>query len=133
VISGDTGKRFQFYGRRKGKSLRRHHSALMEQLLPRLQVDLADPLSGMGERRWLEIGFGGGEHLAAQAARHPETLMIGCEPFLNGVASALRHIEEGGLKNVRLHADDAVDHVRGRGDVVNVARIHVALQNRGIH
>jgi tRNA (guanine-N7-)-methyltransferase len=56
---------------------------------------------------WLEIGFGGGEHLAAQAARHPNALMIGCEPFLNGVASALRHIEEGGLKNVRLHADDA--------------------------
>jgi tRNA (guanine-N7-)-methyltransferase len=58
---------------------------------------------------WLEIGFGGGEHLAAQAARHPDTLLIGCEPFLNGVASALRHIEEGGLKNVRLHADDARD------------------------
>ena len=56
---------------------------------------------------WLEIGFGGGEHLAAQAARHPEAVMIGCEPFLNGVASALRHVEEGGLENVRLHADDA--------------------------
>ena len=56
---------------------------------------------------WLEIGFGGGEHLAAQAARHPEAVMIGCEPFLNGVASALRHVEEGGLQNVRLHADDA--------------------------
>ncbi len=56
---------------------------------------------------WLEVGFGGGEHLVEQAARHPDTLMIGCEPFLNGVASALRHIDERGLKNVRLHADDA--------------------------
>jgi tRNA (guanine-N7-)-methyltransferase len=56
---------------------------------------------------WLEIGFGGGEHLAAQAAAHPTALMIGCEPFINGVASALRHIDEGGLRNVRLHDDDA--------------------------
>ena len=58
---------------------------------------------------WLEIGFGGGEHLAEQAGRHPDTLMIGCEPFLNGVASALRHIDERGLTNVRIHADDARD------------------------
>jgi len=50
-------KRFQFYGRRKGKTLRRHHSELMHQLLPQLRVTLDDPLSGMGERRWLEIGF----------------------------------------------------------------------------
>ncbi|MBF0666023.1 MAG: tRNA (guanosine(46)-N7)-methyltransferase TrmB, partial [Brevundimonas sp.] len=56
---------------------------------------------------WLEIGFGGGEHLAEQASRHPDTLMIGCEPFLNGVGSALRHIDERGLRNVRIHADDA--------------------------
>ena len=55
------------------------------------------------------FGFGGGEHLAEQAARHPDALMIGCEPFLNGVGSALRHIDERGLKNVRLHADDARD------------------------
>ena len=65
---------------------------------------------------WLEIGFGGGEHLAAQAARHPDILMIGCEPFLNGVASALRHIDEGGLKNVRLHADDARDVIAALPD-----------------
>jgi tRNA (guanine-N7-)-methyltransferase len=69
VIS--TERRFQFYGRRKGKSLRRHHSELMDVLLPHLRVDLADPLHGMGERRWLEIGFGGGEHLAHQAGLHP--------------------------------------------------------------
>ena len=60
---------------------------------------------------WLEIGFGGGEHMAAQAATRPDALVIGCEPFLNGVASALRHVEEGGLKNVRIHADDARDLV----------------------
>ena len=69
MITAD--KRFQFYGRRKGKSLRRHHSELMEQLLPHLRVALDDPLSGMGERRWLEIGFGAGEHLEGGGERRP--------------------------------------------------------------
>jgi tRNA (guanine-N7-)-methyltransferase len=58
---------------------------------------------------WLEIGFGGGEHLAAQAARRPDVLFIGAEPFQNGVASALRHIDEAGLTNVRVHDGDARD------------------------
>jgi tRNA (guanine-N7-)-methyltransferase len=57
----------------------------------------------------LEIGFGGGEHLAAQAAAHPEQRFIGVEPFLNGVASCLRHIEESGVTNIRLHHGDARD------------------------
>ncbi|RXM16212.1 hypothetical protein EO238_28410, partial [Citrobacter sp. AAK_AS5] len=56
--------KFQFYGRRKGKPLRRRHSELMDVLLPQVAVDLADPLAGTGPQRWLEIGFGGGEHLA---------------------------------------------------------------------
>lgn len=56
---------------------------------------------------WMEIGFGGGEHLAAQAARHPEIGFIGCEPFLNGVAQLLAHVETGGLTNIRIHPDDA--------------------------
>jgi tRNA (guanine-N7-)-methyltransferase len=57
----------------------------------------------------LEIGFGGGEHLAAQAAAHPEQRFIGVEPFLNGVASCLRHIEESGVTNICLHHGDARD------------------------
>jgi tRNA (guanine-N7-)-methyltransferase len=56
---------------------------------------------------WLEIGFGGGEHLAAQAARRPDVLFLAAEPFLNGVASALRHIDEQALTNVRLRHGDA--------------------------
>ena len=56
---------------------------------------------------WLEIGFGGGEHMAAQAALRPEVLVLGAEPFLNGVASALRHIDEARLDNVRLREGDA--------------------------
>ena len=102
------------FGRIKSRPIKPRQAALFDTLMPQVQVpdpsagpiDLEALMTGAKET-WLEIGFGGGEHLAAQAARHPDTLMIGCEPFLNGVASALRHIEEGGLKNVRLHADDA--------------------------
>lgn len=98
---------YQFYGRRKGKPLRRHHLELMEQLLPKIAVDLADPLKGTGPRRWLEIGFGGGEHMAHQAALHPDVTMIGAEAFRNGVAKALAHMEAGALKNLRIHHGDA--------------------------
>ena len=68
-----------------------------------------DPLLLRGGGVVLEIGFGGGEHLTAQAAAHPELRFIGVEPFLNGVASCLRHIEESGVQNVRLHQGDARD------------------------
>jgi tRNA (guanine-N7-)-methyltransferase len=98
---------FQFYGRRKGKPLRRHHSGLMEDLLPRISVDLAQPLANTSRECWLEIGFGGGEHLAHQAALHPDVTLIGAEAFLNGVAKALAHIEEQALQNVHLHYGDA--------------------------
>jgi tRNA (guanine-N7-)-methyltransferase len=57
----------------------------------------------------MEVGFGGGEHMAAQAAAHPDVVILGAEPFLNGVASALRHIDEMGLRNVRIHDGDARD------------------------
>jgi len=58
---------------------------------------------------WFEIGFGSGEHLAAQAAANPGVGLIGCEPFLNGVVGALGHIREHDLTNVRLHMGDALD------------------------
>ena len=104
------------FGRIKSRALKPRQAALFDTLLP--SVALPDPKAGPidpaalmpgAKEVWLEIGFGGGEHLAEQASRHPEALMIGCEPFLNGVGSALRHIDERGLKNVRLHADDARD------------------------
>jgi tRNA (guanine-N7-)-methyltransferase len=103
----DPNKKFQFYGRRKGKSLRRHHSELMHDLLPQLRADPGEPLRGMGERRWLEIGFGGGEHLAHQASLHPDVSFIGAEPFVNGVAKLLALIEEQGLGNIRIYDHDA--------------------------
>jgi len=103
----DAGKRFQFYGRRKGHVLRRHHLQLVDDLLPKLRVDVADPLKGMDAPRRLEIGFGGGEHLAHQASLHPEVSFIGAEPFVNGVAKLLALIEEKALTNVRIHDGDA--------------------------
>ena len=102
-----TEKRFQFYGRRKGKSLRRHHSELMDQLLPHLRVALDDPLAPAHDPRWLEIGFGGGEHLAHQAALHQEISFIGAEPFINGVAKLLALVEANNLANLRIHDGDA--------------------------
>jgi tRNA (guanine-N7-)-methyltransferase len=98
---------YQIYGRRKGKPLRRHHLALMETLLPQVSVSLADPLAATTTHRWLEIGFGGGEHLAHQAALHPEVSMFGAEPFLNGVAKLLAEIDSRKLANVRIHYGDA--------------------------
>ena len=102
------------YGRIKSRVIKPLQAALFDTLLPGIAVpDPAagpiDPKALMPEATevWLEIGFGGGEHLAAQAAANPQALMIGCEPFLNGVASLLRHIDDGELKNVRIHTDDA--------------------------
>jgi tRNA (guanine-N7-)-methyltransferase len=101
------------FGRLKSRTIKPRQAALMDTLLPQLRVPAApfDPralVPGSAEA-WLEIGFGGGEHLAAQAARRPDVGLIGAEPFQNGVASALRHIDEAGLTNVRLHDGDARD------------------------
>ncbi|WP_332769847.1 tRNA (guanosine(46)-N7)-methyltransferase TrmB [Phenylobacterium sp.] len=99
------------YGRIKSRPIKPRQAALVETLLPQIRAPQApfDPRELMPEARevWLEVGFGGGEHMAAQAGRAPEVLIIGCEPFLNGVASAVRHVSEQGLKNVRIQDGDA--------------------------
>lgn len=100
------------FGRIKARTLKPRQQGLIETLLPHLALDVAegiDPrlLFPQVERVVLEIGFGGGEHLAAQAGGHPDWGFIGVEPFLNGMGSCLRHIEEGNLSNVRLHLGDA--------------------------
>jgi tRNA (guanine-N7-)-methyltransferase len=82
----------------------------METLLPAIRCPQApfDPkaLAPDAAETWLEIGFGGGEHMAAQAERRPDVLILGAEPFQNGVASALRHLDERALKNVRIEDGD---------------------------
>jgi tRNA (guanine-N7-)-methyltransferase len=105
-----------FFGRRKGHVLRPRQAALFESLLPRLALDLSRPapadlrtlFNAVDEVR-LESGFGGGEHLIAEAERHPRTGLIGIEPFVNGMAKALALIDERKLQNIRLHHGDATD------------------------
>ena len=108
-----------FFGRRKGHALRPRQAALFDTLLPRLALDLARPappdlralVHGVDDMR-LEIGFGGGEHLVAEAERHPSTGFIGSEPFVNGMAKALAFIEQRKLGNIRLHHGDASELIR---------------------
>ena len=105
----------RFHGRRLARPLTQRRKELIEHFLPRLRIAIPetggiDPRSLFVPPResvWLEIGFGGGEHLAWQAAHHLEIGFIGCEPFLNGLATLLSAIDEQGLTNVRLHPDDA--------------------------
>jgi tRNA (guanine-N7-)-methyltransferase len=105
-----------FFGRRKGHRLRSHQASLVETLLPRLQLDLSKPapadlrtLFPAAAAVQLEIGFGGGERLIAQAQANRAIGFIGCEPFVNGMAKALAAIEALGLRNIRLHHGDAAD------------------------
>ncbi len=99
------------YGRIKARPIKPRQAALLDSLAPRIAIPEGplDPraLKPDAAEIWLEIGFGGGEHMASQAARRPDILILGVEPFLNGVASALRHIDEAGLDNVRVRQGDA--------------------------
>jgi tRNA (guanine-N7-)-methyltransferase len=111
-------RRRTLHGRRRGKKLRAGQQSLLETLLPRLalalplepaKIDLAQAFGGSlpPDGVWLEIGFGAGEHLVWQAEQNPGVGLIGCEPYLNGVAKCLAHIERAGLTNIRLFTDDA--------------------------
>ena len=104
----------RLHGRRKGKKLRAHQAALLETLLPALTLDPSQPIAdaaslfaGEPDEIWLEIGFGGGEHLIAETEAHPDCGFIGCEPFENGLAKALALAEAKKLTNLRLYCGDA--------------------------
>ncbi len=114
-LAGDTSLQRRLYGRKRGRPLRPAQRGLVEELLPRLAIGL--PSAGYLDPRplfpkapgsvWLEIGYGSGEHLAAQAEAHPDTGFIGCEVFQNGTAKLLSEIERRRLANIRLFTDDA--------------------------
>ncbi|MGD1933989.1 MAG: tRNA (guanosine(46)-N7)-methyltransferase TrmB [Candidatus Phaeomarinobacter sp.] len=102
------------YGRAKGKALSPRQKKLFAEVLPRIAVPTDAPLDPYTlftdvTAVHLEIGFGGGEHLCARAAEHPDIGFIGCEPFLNGVAKTLAAVEEQQLLNIRIHHGDARD------------------------
>ena len=127
------------HGRQKARRLSKRQKFLLNELLPKLQLDLsqapdsqiknvpagggvaaqsgvepiaiepiaAKPQAVNPQAVWLEIGFGGGEHLAWQAAHNRNIHFIGCEPFINGVGKALMLIDDEKLENIKLHANDA--------------------------
>lgn len=111
-----------FYGRRSGKTMRASQRSYLsedlETLRPqgvtheenpdRLPLDLA-AIFGDDRPVWVEIGFGGGEHLVHMAAAYPEIGIIGCEPFINGVAMLLGKIRAAGVGNLAVHPGDARD------------------------
>src|SRR3954452_22430454 len=105
----------RLYGRRRGAQLRPVRLYLQERVVPRVAVALSEtglfaPASLFATRPesvWLEIGFGAGEHLAAQAEAHPDTGFIGCEVFENGVARLVSEIARRDLHNIRVFPDDA--------------------------
>ncbi|HXP03468.1 MAG TPA: tRNA (guanosine(46)-N7)-methyltransferase TrmB [Stellaceae bacterium] len=108
-------RRELFYGRRRGRPLRAGQRERQTTLLPRLSfelpkiggLDLAGLFSTPVREVWLEIGFGGGEHLAQQAEQNPDIGFIGCEVFENGIVKLLGEIDRRGLANIRLYPDDA--------------------------
>lgn len=124
-------REYRFYGRRKGKKLKPSREVLLDAFLPKVRlnvtggnVDPATCFSVPVKSVWLEIGFGGGEHLAEQSARHPDTGFIGAEVFVNGVSSLLTHLtgkersgdvdenvelKAGRVDNVRVHDNDVRD------------------------
>ena len=104
----------RLYGRSSGHKLRKGQAELIDKLLPQIEVPADGGITAasmFGEDRPLhfEIGFGSGEHLAYRADLLPDHGFIGCEPFLNGVATALGHIRDGGLANVRIWRGDALE------------------------
>lgn len=124
-------KELRFFGRRKGKAIKQSKQKLMDELLPRLrpvlpekgkQFDMNTFFGIQPDEIWLEVGFGGGEHVAELALLYPSVGFIGAEPFLNGVASLLAHLNgshekatthtnlaEGRVDNVRIWPDDVRD------------------------
>ena len=110
-----------FYGRLKGKSLKNSHKAYLAEDLEALSLGSVSwetnperkPLNLdllFGDKPvWLEIGFGGGEHLVNQAFNNPDVGIIGAEPYVNGVAMLLGKIRRTGVDNLSVHPGDVRD------------------------
>ncbi|MEL6291309.1 MAG: tRNA (guanosine(46)-N7)-methyltransferase TrmB [Pseudomonadota bacterium] len=113
------------FGRRRARKLSQRQQSLLDNLLPRisalgpngaLRKPLEQAVTGSARPTWLEIGFGGSEHLIWQARQNADVQFIGCEPFIDGVAKALTSIDEVRLTNVALHADDVWQVLRALPD-----------------
>lgn len=113
--------RRNFYGRLKGKTLKDSQKRYLSEDLAALSPGPVDwdvnperaelDLGALFEGRpvWLEVGFGGGEHLVHQAQGNPGVGIIGAEPYINGVAMLLGKIRRAGVTNLAIHPGDARD------------------------
>lgn len=120
-MSHQTRPHRNFYGRLKGKTLKRSQIGYLDEDLvalspglvgwdenpERTPIDVATLFDG--KPAWLEIGFGGGEHLVHQAKCNPQVGIIGAEPYINGVAMLLGKIRRAGVQNLAVHPGDARD------------------------
>jgi len=128
----DQTPRSKLFGRRKGHTLRKRQSSLLETQLARYSVDLSDsdtvePAALFDEPQddfWLEIGFGAAEHLLHQAQAYPHVGFFGCEVYLNGMAKAVVQIHDQNRSNIRLHHGDAVDLIE-RLPAASLGRIYL--------
>ena len=113
-------ERRNFYGRIRGKTLRQSQRSYLDEDLGRLSLEgvtaVDNPARGLvdlsrfgGKDLWLEVGFGGGEHMVHMAARYPEIGLIGCEPFVNGIAMLLGKIRVAEVENLAIHPGDVRD------------------------
>jgi len=129
-------ERRNFYGRVRGKTLRSSQKTYLAEDLAALSlpgVSRADnpdrrpaDLSRFGDRPlWVEIGFGGGEHLLHMAQRYPQVALIGCEPFVNGIAMLLGKVRAAAVENLAIHPGDARDLF----DVLPTGSVHKAFLN----
>lgn len=108
------------FGRRGGRPLSGRQKILMDEALPRLQVplvagDLLDPRQVFPDQDeiWLEIGFGGGEHVSGQARKSATVGILASEVFFEGIAKLLGQIEDQALQNVRVWPEDGRELVDG--------------------
>jgi len=104
--SARSDKLLPSFGRRRGRKFRAWKQQAWEALLPELQIT-PEEAAALRRPLWLEIGFGSGEHLAAQAAANSGVCILGCEPYVNGIGNLLMQLRESPLPNLRLFTDDA--------------------------
>jgi tRNA (guanine-N7-)-methyltransferase len=108
------GADLRSFGRRRGRKLSARQQHLLDEVLPRVDIPLGEPQVNLADlfaepvaEVWLEIGFGGGEHLVAQAEGNPSVGLIGCEVFEEGMVKVLSAIHAADLKNIRVCSEDA--------------------------
>lgn len=126
----------RFYGRRKGKPIKESRQKLLDGLLPKIQmvcpkegkIDLKKSFGINPQEVWLEVGFGGGEHVSEIALKYPSVGILGAEPFINGVASLLAHLNGSHMKEAQTIelAPERVDNVRIWPDDIRILFPHFA-------